>query len=239
MRDLLKSNKIEWFLVLWLLAFLSIYALVLLSADKVKLNIVWDAMSGIFWTLISTLVFIFVVQSYSLQKEELKKTTEALEGQESAMKEQKMQSLVIELLTLSQSHIENFRNDLRKLFTSSNTDPITLLYNSYSSEGELIQNIKNWRLNNLISYFRTLKHIESLLILNYADNRRILQDYIELLDSQITDNIRSLYDKLIKVKTGIDLEKIRFEYLFKPLPPSFEEKKIRQPRKTITRKLSL
>lgn len=224
MKVLLNSDKIEGFIVIWVLTFLWISVLVILFNKYLKLNEVGDALWGIFGTLISTLVFIVVVQSYKLQKEELKKTTDALEWQEDAMKEQKLQSMTISLLELSQNHLSNFRDTLvASKFSTPHWRDVISLYIQGSPTIEI--DIKEWILNNAIYYFRTLKYIESMIIEESLWNHLLLRSYISLLESQVTDNIRSLYNELIWIKTGIDLEKIRFKYLFKSLASESKETK--------------
>lgn len=207
------SYKVEGAIILWFITFCYI-----LSFNKsLELNLVWDAIGWIFGSFISTIVLIFVVRSYQLQKTELLETRKILEWQEEAMKEEKIQSLVIELLTLSQKHIENFiKHDLYVKYPTAAGNLIEA-YNTNRTDTEVESDVKNSAINSIISYFRTLKYIEDLIFNNYGDNTSKRDDYLQLLESQITKDIRMLYVRLSKLKSWKDLEKIQFQYLFNQL----------------------
>lgn len=189
----------------------------------------WDS----FWvinSLISLVTVFLVYKAYSLQRwafklqeTELKETHKVLKSQEEAMTEQKVQSLIVELLGLSKSHLENFTTYLKELYPTAKDDLI-VVFLGYIDKHLLIESIKWWRLNNAINYFRTLKYIESLIVDTYRNDDKKIEFYIWLIESQITDNIRSLYNAIITVKEGIDLDKITFEYLFKRWDYLLQEK---------------
>lgn len=92
------------FMITWVFCWTLLAITIKKSSWELKLNELWDAMWWIFWTLISTLVFVFVLKTYYLQKEELEKTTEALEGQEKVMNEQRFQDNFFRLIELFNQH---------------------------------------------------------------------------------------------------------------------------------------
>ncbi len=214
MGKLLKSNEIEWVLIIWGIFFFWVAFLVIFLNERFHLNEIWDAMWGIFGTLISTCVFIFVVHSYKLQKEELRKTNEALMWQGESMKDQKMQSLTIELLSLCQNHLETFKSEQSKIYPTSYGDMVQVFLANTNTEDEIKLNIRKGGLTSMIKYFRTLKYAEDMICKTYSWNEEKIKIYIDLLDSQITDNIKRLYNTIYKMKTGLDSEKISFTYLF-------------------------
>jgi len=56
-------------------------------------------------------------------------------------------------------------------------------------------------------------------------NEDLLPDYISLLESQITDNLRTLHWFLLGAKTWVDKVKITFQYLFED-NAQYPEKKV-------------
>lgn len=101
----LRSNKSEGILWIWLIVCWTIITVIYFwGNDDLQLNLVGDAMWWIFGTLISTIVLIFVIESYNLQKKELEETRKVLEWQEGAMNEQRFQDNFFRLIELFNSH---------------------------------------------------------------------------------------------------------------------------------------
>ncbi len=204
---LLKSDEIEGILAIWWVVLVTI--IILMNFCKINLNEVWDAMWGIFGTFISTIVLIFVISSYKLQKEELKKTTDALEGQEKSMKEQKIQSLIIELLKMSDKHLMDFEKFLIGIYPWWST---SWLLKSYIANGNDLENHYDQKLlSPLLSYFKTLKYIEELITSTYPHENDIVRNgMLSLVKNQINLDIIKAYPKL-KLH---DANFIAFDYLF-------------------------
>ena len=84
----LRENLLEFFkdppivtiIIVWLLFLASFWFFIFKYSEKFALNNLWDAMWGIFWTLISTLALIFVAYSYLIQRETLKVQKAELEA---------------------------------------------------------------------------------------------------------------------------------------------------------------
>jgi len=210
---LLKSNRTESIISIWFISCVLIMLTIYFSNDyNLNLNLVGDAMWWIFGTLISTIVLVFVVESYKLQKKELEDTRKVLKWQEDTMREQRVQSLVIELLSLSQRHLDSFisKNDITQYLRTSTAEKIS-------------KDLLEWELNSIINHFRTLKYIESIIENEYKNDDLKMKQYLYLIESQINDNIRVLYNSIIGLKEWVDKELITFNYLFKVKPHKYWE----------------
>lgn len=214
-----KLDEINWLLIIWLISSLLTY--IWIKFFGMQLDALWDAVWGLFGTLISTVVLIFVIQSYkiqskafSLQEKELEKTRAVLQSQEEAMKEQRIEQMIMNLLELSKNHLNDFRKilgDKKNSTLNSQKDIIT----SYIERTlDTHKDIQKWILDSAIYYFRTLKYIEDQIIFEYSNNSKILKKYNWLLETQITDNLRTLHWLLLNSKEWIDKNLITFEYLF-------------------------
>jgi hypothetical protein len=207
-------DEINGLLFIWLISCSLIY--IWIKSWGFQLDVLWNAVWGIFGTLISTIVLIFVIESYkiqskafSLQENELEKTRVVLQSQEEAIKEQKIQSLVIELLKMSDKHLIDFEKFLIGIYTWWST---SWLFKSYIANGNDLENHYDQKLlSPLLSYFKTLKYIEELIINTYPDENNTIKDrMISLVKNQINLDIIKAYPKL-KLH---DPDFITFDYLF-------------------------
>lgn len=206
--QLLKSDKTESILWLWFIVCALIMFVIYISNNySLNLNLVGDAMWGIFWTLISTIVLIFVIESYRLQKEEIKKTTEALEGQENAMILQQVQSMVIEGLKMSNNHLR----DLETFIKQTHSSWESMLLRSYIRNwDDLERDYKKWRLDMLLSYFQTLSFIEELITKSFTKSEANRANLLQLSKAQISKDIFEVYNRI----SIIDTELPKIKYLF-------------------------
>ncbi len=84
------------------------------------------------------------------------------------MKDQKIQSLIIELLSLSQKHLETFKDEQSKINPTSHDDMIQVFLANTNTEDEIKLNIRKGRLTSMIKYFRTLKYAEDIISKTYS-----------------------------------------------------------------------
>lgn len=121
--------------------------------------------------------------------------------------------MIISLLELSRNHLNELKDTLLKSkFPTPNGQDLIYLYTQNSPNLE--EDIQKGILNNAIYYFRTLKYIESVIIKESWKDKVLLNNYIGLLESQITDNLRELHWLLLGIKNWIDRDKITFKYIF-------------------------
>ncbi len=187
----LRSNKSEGILWVWFITFLWILSVIYFwsSPKGLNLNLVGDAMWWIFGTLISTIVLIFVIESYRLQKEELKKTTEALEGQEWAMNEQRFQDHFFRL-------IELFNSNKRKLVYKYSYNESLERFSFEDILSKLLEWIINWRLGSQSFTWSDFKFSNDIGNEDDTLERRYI-NLFNRIDGQITKNQILQYMKLL------------------------------------------
>lgn len=215
------------YIIFWIWILFLVASFVLSSTFESKYEWLWKINPGTwgdsFWginSLISLITFFLVYKTFWLQKDmltsqekELKETKEEMRWQKETMRDQKLQTMVISLLELSRNHLIEFKDTLEKSkFCTPNGKDLISLY--IQNNPNISQDSKDWILNNAIFYFRTLKYIEQLIINESLWDIIIIKTYINLLESQITENLRTLHGLLIDSKEWVDKNLITFKYLF-------------------------
>lgn len=158
---------IWWFFAVIFFIFSSDFQVPIWFWFLTKINpwIWWDSFWGIN-SVVAIITLLIVFKTYHTQKE--------------ITKEQKLQSLISELLSLNRQHFKNFEQEYNNLGNSLETT----LQNSLPDEEKdrFIAWIEDWKLNSIIYYFQTLKYLEDKIYKDFQNKKEIRKEYIRLIE---------------------------------------------------------